>query len=72
MATHSSVLWRTPGQRSLEGYSPWDHKGLDTTERLTFLSLSNTNVRVVHVFSWLDSFFLTLDNSPLSEYTTVC
>ena len=26
-ATHSSVLvWKTHGQRSLEGYSPWDHK----------------------------------------------
>ena len=23
------------GQRSLEGYSPWSHKELDTTERLT-------------------------------------
>ena len=36
MATHSSILaWRTHGQRSLEGYSPWGHKELDTTERLT-------------------------------------
>ena len=23
------------GQRSLAGYSPWDHKELDTTEQLT-------------------------------------
>ena len=23
------------GQRSLAGYSPWGHKGLDTTEQLT-------------------------------------
>ena len=23
------------GQRSLRGYSPWDHKELDTTEQLT-------------------------------------
>ena len=23
------------GQRSLEGYSPWGHKELDTTEQLT-------------------------------------
>ena len=23
------------GQRSLAGYSPWGHKGLDTAERLT-------------------------------------
>ena len=27
------------GQRSLVGYSPWDHKESDTTERLKFLSL---------------------------------
>ena len=33
MATHSSVLaWRTHGQRSLAGYSPWGHKELDMTE----------------------------------------
>ena len=25
------------GQRSLVGYSPWDHKELDTTEQLTLL-----------------------------------
>ena len=33
MATHSSILaWRIHGQRSLEGYSPWGHKELDTSE----------------------------------------
>ena len=27
MATHSSILaWKSHGQRSLEGYSPWGHK----------------------------------------------
>ena len=26
------------GQRSLTGYSRWDHKELDTTERLSFFS----------------------------------
>ena len=25
---------KSHGQRSLEDYSPWDHKELDTTERL--------------------------------------
>ena len=36
MATHSSVLaWEFHGQRSLVGYSPWDHKEWDTTEQLT-------------------------------------
>ena len=27
---------KSHGQRSLEDYSPWDHKELDTTERLHF------------------------------------
>ena len=38
MATHSSILpGVSDGQRSLEGYSPWDCKGLDTTEQLSLL-----------------------------------
>ena len=33
MTIHSSILaWRTHGQRSLMGYSPWGHKASDTTE----------------------------------------
>ena len=28
---------KSPGQRSLAGYSPWGHKELDTTERLTLV-----------------------------------
>ena len=34
MATHFSILaWENPhGQRSLVGYSPSDHKELDTSE----------------------------------------
>ena len=38
MATHSNILaWRKNphGLRSLAGYSPWGHKELDTTERLS-------------------------------------
>ena len=32
MATHSSILaWGIPGKRSLEGYSQWGRKELDTT-----------------------------------------
>ena len=35
--THSSILaWRSHGQRSLAGYSPWGRKESDTTERLHF------------------------------------
>ena len=47
MATHSSILsWRIlHGQRSLVGYSPWGHKQLDTTERLTYTHTdTETNV----------------------------
>ena len=36
MATHSSILAESHGQRSLVGYSPWGHKKLDTTEQLHF------------------------------------
>ena len=37
MATHSSTLAGKPhGQRSLVGYSPWDHKESDTTEHIHF------------------------------------
>ena len=42
MATHSSILaGKSHGRRSLVGYSPWDHKELDTTERLHFTSQGN-------------------------------
>ena len=37
MATHFSILPEEfHGQMSLRGYSPWDHKELDTAEQLTF------------------------------------
>ena len=36
MAIHSSILaGEFHGQRSLVGYSPWDHKQLDKIKRLT-------------------------------------
>ena len=36
MATHSNILdWKSHGQRSLVGYSPWDRKELDTPEQLS-------------------------------------
>ena len=35
MATHSSILAWEILQRSLAGYSPWDRKESDTTERLS-------------------------------------
>ena len=34
MAIHSGILvWKSHGQRSQSGYSPWGHKEWDTTER---------------------------------------
>ena len=37
MATQSSILaWKTHGQRSLVGYSPWHRKESDMTEQLHF------------------------------------
>ena len=37
MATHSSILaWKSHGQRSLVGYSPWGRKESDTIEQLHF------------------------------------
>ena len=37
MAAHSSILpGKSHGQKSLVGYSPWDWKELETTERLNF------------------------------------
>ena len=36
MATHSSIFaWKSRGQRSLVGYSPWGRTELDTTEQLS-------------------------------------
>ena len=38
MATYSSIpAWRIQQTEELVSYSPWGHKELDTTERLTLL-----------------------------------
>ena len=34
------------GQRSLEGYSPWGHKELDTTEQLTHNTAVGNSVAI--------------------------
>ena len=40
MATHFSILaWKSHGQRSLVGCSPWGLKESDTTEQLTLIYL---------------------------------
>ena len=49
MATHSSILaGEFHGQRRLVGYSPWDHKELDKTERLT---LSNEYSELISLYN---------------------
>ena len=35
LPTPAFLPGKSHGQRSLVGYSPWGHKGSDTTERLT-------------------------------------
>ena len=51
MATHSSILaWKIPWQRSLAGYSPWDHKELDTPERLTHTHMPCTFSSISDIF----------------------
>jgi len=48
MATHSGILARkSHGQRGLEGYSPWGHKELDTTEQLSTNHLGHLDIYVV-------------------------
>ena len=45
MVTHASIfVWETPRQRRLVGYSPWDCRKLDVTERLsTHCHVAKTN-----------------------------
>ena len=65
MATHSSILaWRIQWTKSLVGYSPWNHKESDTTERLTLSDIAN-------VFTETESrelgLFITNDHGKLGE-----
>ena len=60
MATSSSILaWRIHEQRSLVGYSPWDHKESDMTARLRHtqkqLALKNTHTDVSYQTDCLPS-----------------
>ena len=65
MATHSSIrAWRIQWTKSLVGYSPWNHKESDTTERLTLSDIAN-------VFTETESrelgLFITNDHGKLGE-----
>ena len=53
------------GQRSLAGYSPWAHKELDTTERLTVLLSCLLN------FSWYTFSEVKLIDFPLPTFIEV-
>ena len=56
MVTDSSIpAWRILWTENLAGYSPWGHKELDTTERLTFTL----------TFTWVTSAFANLKHSIL-------
>ena len=58
MATHSSILaGEFPGQRSLDGCSPWGQKESNSTDTLTFQGL-NTCLRDTGVPVLLDLLFL--------------
>ena len=49
MATRSSILpEESYGKRSLEGYSPWGCKELDTTEQLS--TQNNSNYKISFFF----------------------
>ena len=45
------------GQRSLVGYSPWDHKESDTTERLTHTH--------IHIFSHVYIIYILPNHSAV-------
>ena len=46
------------GQRSLVGYSPWGHKEVDMTERLTLSTFNNVSNNANYSFViFLSSFF---------------
>ena len=57
MATLSSILaWRTPQQRSLEGYGPWGKKESGTTEHINLYILAGKKKKSVHKLKWIFKF----------------
>ena len=52
MATHSSILpGESHGQRSLVGYSPWNHKESDMTEQL--VRAHTQRVKIIKGKKWV-------------------
>ena len=66
VATHSSILaWRIPRTEKLAGYSPWDCKQLDMTERLTLL-----HFHFSHIHTWiLENPYLWLYGPLLAKWS---
>ena len=48
METHSNILaWKkSPGQRSLEGYSPWGPKKSDMTHRPNYINSVHVSISI--------------------------
>ena len=57
IAPHCSMLtWKSHGQRSLVGYSPWGHKGLDKTEHTSTRALQISKQILFHLLCLFLSF----------------
>ena len=60
MTTHSSILaFKSQGQRSLVGYSPWGHKESDVTE--------NTRIHTTPYYMHIYIYIYGMD-SPFSQW----
>ena len=58
-ATHSSILaWRIPRTEEPDGYSPWGHKELDTTECTFTLWMLVAVFGIILLFSLIKSNYL--------------
>ena len=54
--THPSPLtWKPHGQKSLVGYSPWNHKESDTTEWLSMHISAKFTPQDIHLFKYVSS-----------------
>ena len=57
VATHFSILaWKSHGQKSPTGYSPWGRKESDTTEQLTPFCLPNPILSALYVSTHLSPY----------------
>ena len=52
---------KSHGWRSLVGYSPWDHKESDTTERLHFAFLKTETIQKAKILPFIENYCSILD-----------